>query len=225
MTIGICDDERDAIEEIICICKNTLKKDYCFKTFDNGRAVLNHPDEIELLILDIEMPGVNGIEVKEFFMEQERDTLMIFVTNYPDFIQEAFGVTVMGFVEKDEMQTALPFLLEKAEKMINRYIILDKGIDSRVIMYIQSQHNYGELIMCDGNRKLIRKSLRECEEELIKVDFVRVHRRYLVNMRWIDKINKDSVLVGDTVLPVSVRSRKDVKHSYLKFCFIHARYY
>ena len=166
MTVGICDDERDVVEEIICICKNTLKKEYYFKTFDNGRAVLDHPAAIELLILDIEMPGVNGIEVKELFMEQGRDTSIIFVTHYPDFIQQAFGVNVMGFVGKDELQIALPFLLEKADKMINRYMLLDEGIDSRDIMYIQSAHNYVELIMGDGSRKLMRKSLKEWQGEL-----------------------------------------------------------
>lgn len=224
MVIAICDDSREQVEEEYRLCRELGGgKDTIIK-FYHGAELLKYRGVIDLVILDIELPDMNGIVLKEKMQRYRKDTLIVFVTNYSEFAMDAFGVNVLGFIEKHRLKTQLPVMLRTAYQMFAKYIFMDDMINSRNIVYIKSEHNYGRLILSDGSTYLIRTSMRELERKLAEYDFLRIHREFLVNMMWIEKMKPDSVQILDDTLPISTRMRGKAKQEYREFCKNNARY-
>ena len=147
MIIGICDDENCMREQVAMVCKEVVEKyntDIQIETFSDGKQVIEK--EFDILILDIEMEGVDGISVKNIFQNRKKDTIIIFVTSHDEMMSQAFGVNVIGFVTKCYLKSQLPVILNSAIKRVMNTVNID-GIDSRKICYIEAEHVYNILQM------------------------------------------------------------------------------
>lgn len=226
MFISICDDSKKIVDKVYLICRDCLGNENEIMTFDNGFDLLNCQKEMNLIILDIEMPGIDGIEVKDEIRKINNKALVIFLTNHSDYMKYAFDVNVLGFIEKIDLKFHMPRMLEKANHILNQNTIIDGLIHSDDVLYVKSEHNYGRLKIVGGKTHLVRKSMKSLEEELTDYNFVRIHREYLVNMKWIDKISLDCryVWVNEEKLHVSTRLKGNVKEEYESFCKRNARY-
>ena len=100
MKIAICDDDKEITEEVLLYCKECLGSRCEIVTFNDGKKLLEYSGDIDLLVLDIEMPEGNGIEIKDKFQRADKRTLIIFLTNYSEFIMDAFGINVLGLLLK-----------------------------------------------------------------------------------------------------------------------------
>ncbi len=221
MRIGICDDEQLIREQMREICDAVIREnnwDYEIVELASGEEVLE--ETLDLLILDIDMPGMNGIDVKKRLQKRQADTIIIFVTFYQSFVMDAFGINVHGFVSKGKMKEQLPKYIKSAIVMINDYIVLENGVRSKDIMYIKAQHVYATMILGNGESRVMRKSLDELEQTLMGMDFVRSHKSYLVNMNWICGKEENCLWVGDKQeertesIPIAFRRKMDVKHAW-----------
>lgn len=246
ITIGICEDVERTRGEIQQLCRKTagsLHMDCEIREFADGvdfmqdlgyilkggngisdgtlEMIKNVPD---ILILDIELPGVNGIEIKNWLQAKEIKTLIIFVTNHGEQMRDAFGVHVFGFVEKNRMETQLVEMLQSALQMTGRFVIIGKGIDSRDVLYIQSEHIYSRIWLKNGQSFLLREGLNRLEELLQQVDFIRIHRSCLVNMKYVQELEGRQVYIFGEKLAVSTREWRNVKKKYCEYCRKNARY-
>ncbi len=102
------------MEEIIKICKNIIDSfpvKYEMIEFTNEEIFLSFQESLDILVLDIELPKINGITIKNRLQERREETLIIFVINYEELIKEVFEIYVIGFVNKLEMETQLMAML------------------------------------------------------------------------------------------------------------------
>ena len=101
MRVAICDDieiYREYVEEL---CQRYFGNDLeCVNCFSSGEDLLNTKEAFDLLFLDIEMPGVDGISVKNHYEMVQKDVLIIFLTSHKERIREAFGKNVFAFLDK-----------------------------------------------------------------------------------------------------------------------------
>lgn len=224
MIIGVCDDNDVMRKSIIDIC-NKLADSYegniQLLTFSDGKEVLD--EELDILVLDIEMEEVDGITVKNIYQRKNKDTIIIFVTSHDEMMIDAFGVNVIGFVTKKYLNNQLPEMLDIAIKKVMNTVLID-GVDSRDICYIQAEHVYNILHTVNEEEISVRISSNELEQMLIGVDFIRVHRAYIVNMAYVDKIREKSIMVDGNEIPVSSRLRAKVKHEYDLYCKRNVRF-
>lgn len=227
MKIGICDDDREDLQLTYRVSKATFEKlgiDYEIKVFNKAEDILAWTEDLHLLVLDIEMPGLSGIDLKQVFQEKAKDTIIIFVTNHDELVLSAFGIHVFGFVIKKNIESQLPKLLQDFISVTSPWIVIDGEIDSRDIRYIKAARVYTEVYMKNGERILTRRSIREYEEMLAACDFVRIHKSYLVNFAWVDKISDDKVHIGEDVLSIATRQKKEIQDKYRDYCRKRARY-
>ena len=226
MRIGVCDDEAGIREEICNLCRS-VSSQYDGETeiisFSNGYEAFDSGRQPDILVLDIEMPVINGIELKEKLQDGRMNTIIIFVTDHEEKMGEAFGINVIGFVTKKHLHTQLPVMLSAAIKMAAGSVLVD-GIDSRNIMYIRSEHIYSFLHLTDGREHIVRLSSKELEKQLCGVNFIRIHRAYLVNLACVDSVGNRCVSVGGLDLPVSYRLNAQVKRKYDLYCKENARF-
>lgn len=224
MIIGICDDEKLMREQVEKICNsvvNNYADNIIVETYSDGSAVLD--GDFDILILDIEMQEVDGISVKNAFQNRKRDTIIIFVTSHDEMMSQAFGMNVIGFVTKKYLESQLPIMLDTAIKRVMNTVSIE-GIDSRNICYIEAEHVYNILHLSDGSEISVRLSSAELEKKLSGVGFVRVHRAYIVNMEYVDKIKEKVIVADKDEIPISSRLKSRIKHEYDMYCRENARF-
>ena len=117
-TVAICDDSQKIQKGLTLYLDKILKNkntEYETLTFSNGDELFNWIDnndrEIELLFLDIEMPGLTGVEIKSQLEKNDKVKRVVFETSHYENMQEAFGAKVIGFMLK-------PLKYEEVEKRV-----------------------------------------------------------------------------------------------------------
>lgn len=237
MTAILIDDEPNSVDllalrlqqrcpdiKVVAKCTNSLKGIEAIK--------LLKPD---ILFLDIEMPQLNGFQVLEAVSDQQ--FALIFVTAYDKFAIKAFRYSAIDYllkpIEIEELLQAIEKVkknkttskqqieyfkesVQNTERAINKIALPYQNGVSFVnisdIIFCESDDNYTKFILANQKISLVTKSLKEIQELLEDMGFLRVHRKFLVNLNHIKKYVKgDSyhiVMNNQTTIPVS-RSQKN----------------
>lgn len=180
--------------------------------------------QTELLILDIEMPGMDGVSLKNCLQREQKSTMILFVTSHDEMMPEAFGMHVIGFVEKRYLETKLPRYLTVACNLLGKDKLLEGKYHSRNVLMIHSEREYCKLFMKDGTTALVRSSIVQMSEKLSEYNFVRVSRGWMVNLGYIEKLSRKLVTVAGTELTVSRSRALEVEKAYDEFCERNARF-
>ena len=240
MNIVICDDERKVIEDVGSICREYLSPDVKLYGFRSAESLLKNLDkidgDIDLFILDIEMPGRDGLWLRKELERYRCGSSIIYLTSHDELVQEAFGRYVIGFVDKVSFLNDKNSLIEKlkhfeqetkADETIRvKYDQKVLFIQKRKIILIEAEHVYSNLEYVidekiNGSfvteRKLIRKSLKEWEDELGN-NFIRISKRYIINLDYVQRINQDIVLKNGKELKIPKVNQKKCRDSYYNYC-------
>lgn len=233
MHIAICDDDKRQCKKIGEQCQLFMGKYNIMYEISNYFSATElvqgiEKEPIDLLILDIEMPQMTGIDLKNYLQFIGQNILVIFVTSHTDLMAEAFGLCVIGFVDKAKLDTMLETSLSHAMDILTQHVLLNGEIDSNDIMYIQAEHIYSQIHTIHKKKILWRQSLSELEKQLKNAGFCRIHRSYLVNLKYLDEFKRKEVILrvedSKVKLPVSRSRAEDAKKSYKEYCRKNARY-
>ena len=179
----------------------------------------------DIIFLDIEMPGMDGITVCRKIREIAPDALVVFISNKESLVFQTFEVQPFRFIRKSELDEMVHSLVDSILAELSRrqqkiIKIEDSGgdiysFDVRKILYIEAQRKECAIVTEDGLTTM-RSKLMTLEEELAGQDFIKIHRSFLVNLSSITKIQKDSVLLKNGhELPLSRNMREQVKQAFL----------
>lgn len=240
MNIVICDDERKVIEDVGSICREYLSPDVKLYGFRSAESLLKNLDkidgDIDLFILDIEMPGRDGLWLRKELERYRYGSSIIYLTSHDELVQEAFGRYVIGVVDKVSFLNDKNKLVDKL-KLFEQETKADETIrvkydqkvlfiQKRKIILIEAEHVYSNLEYVidekiNGSfvteRKLIRKSLKEWEDELGN-NFIRISKRYIINLDYVQRINQDIVLKNGKELKIPKVNQKKCRDSYYNYC-------
>lgn len=232
--VAICDDE-PIIQNII---KNSCEKyliqidiPYSIKLFNSGDIFLNNNEEIDILFLDVDMPGINGFEVAKEINKRYKNIFIIFITSHSEMIQEAFKVRAFRYLFKPlNDEEFFEAIKEAVDELFNSSeIILEQRdgsvlIDKRNIIYIESLGD-GTVLYTDSEKYVNNFPLKKWIEILDDISFYQCHRSYIVNFSYVKKIEISKlILKNDYTLPVSVRNRKITKEKLYGYIRQNSRY-
>ena len=184
--------------------------------FSDGDEILdNYAGNYDIILLDIEMRRLSGMEAARIIRSLDQEVLLIFITNMAQYAIQGYEVEAMDYVLKPIRYFAFSQEMEKAVKRLKRMdrrtirIEQDQGmmlLDLREIGWMESQgHN---IIIHKGDETFqIRQTVKDMEASLEGTTFARCNSGYLVNLAHVRKVEKDMVYVGEVSLPIS-RSRK-----------------
>lgn len=225
--IGVCDDQRVSalmLQGQISSLRSELGGiNWDIRVFTSPVKMLEEATELNILFLDIEMPEIDGIEAGERIREINPSCKVILATSRIDRFKDGFRIKALRFITKpydrEEIKDALCASLDMAvgehtvEMFLNRICYRVKEKDIR---YIRAFNGYVEIIAGKGvYRKDI--SLDALEDSLDKRIFCRIHRQYLVNLKYVDSYKKDSVTIRDEELPISKRKQTDFMCQYTDY--------
>ena len=232
MKILICDDSLHDVEEMKRLCTAYMEGHQMegkIRGITEPRHIGDY--DADVLILDIQMPGTSGIEIKETLMYKSKSPLIIFATNYAQAMKDAYGSNVIGFLTKPVDQRELWLYLDKAIKLLpeERKVKIndEESVGSETIVYITVEKVYTEVRFANGaRRKNIRKPLHQWEEELSGMGFIRISDSCIVNCKYIDSFVDKEITLEGIAAPFAVAKRrvKDCKERYDRYCERMARY-
>lgn len=209
MTIAICDDERQ-IREGIKRNIRLIYKDVQIVQFEDAASLLSYGDKLDILFLDIQMDGINGIEAARRLRKARNNVTIIFVTAIEEYVFQAFDVKAFHYLVKPIRQTKFFAVLREAvedrkqfhsiDKTEKAGIVIKKGtVTQRVylseIIYLEVFNRKVTLHTAEKDFEFYGK-LVELEKNLGE-DFVRCHRAFIVNLRYVLKYDSTSITLDD----------------------------
>ncbi len=160
-SIFICDDEPLYCEEIRSICESTLRdmeiSEAVINEGHDGKSVFEYEGKIDILILDIDMPEMDGIRVKDELHYTRNNCSIIYVTNHAERMREAFGKQVHGFVNKMELESELPVMLKQLLEDYSDYVMIHGSIGAGISDILRRNAIFADYILSMGARCLSRK--------------------------------------------------------------------
>lgn len=234
LKIGICDDDKNELS-LLYTCLNTYQMmnniDFQMASFCNGKALLDtytKPGTFHVLFLDVEMPGLNGIQTAEIIRGmRDRRVMIVFVSNYPEYMQESFSVHPYYYMQKPVSQEKIIRLMNNIvqdieDEKILRTLIQDdhseETINLKDVLYIETVDAKHEQLVFHFDSRSIRTKgiLAKWEKELAEHNFILCHRGFLVNLIHIHFFdNKELVLSNGTRIPMSRKNEKKLRDLYL----------
>ena len=225
--IAVCDDEKALTESNKAILEAVLKELGVageITTYNDSRNLLYDITEdnfhYDLLLSDIEMPEISGMELAEKIKPFLPEIRIIFITSHIEYAIDAFELSIFRYVPKSDTEKRLPAAIKDAVSLINleadkSYTIQVKGrfekIPFRDILFIERDGKNAAINTADGVSK-VRKSLQAVFDELNSEEFIFIDRGYIVNLIHIMQVkNNTAVLKDGTVLPISRSHLQTVK--------------
>ncbi|QBE99863.1 Transcriptional regulatory protein NatR [Blautia producta] len=235
--IAICDDEEKAVALHEKIVKNSLQTcgiGYEITSYTQGRNLLYDITDdgffYDLILLDIEMPGISGMEIPQQIKGFLPNVKIIFVTSHTEYAIDAFELSIFRYVPKNNLESKLTAAVTDAAKLIEleagqEYTIQTTNrmekIPYKDIFYIQRDGKNASIVSIAGTSK-VRKSLQQVFDELNTPEFIFVDRSYIVNMIQIMKISDGmAVLKNGKQLPISRSHLQEVKQQINQFWGAH----
>ena len=212
--IAICDDMEEDVKYISSAVNKWAEKENItvdIEMFPSAESFLFRYAEqkaFDILLLDIEMPSMSGIELAKSIRKENDSLQIIFITGYTDYIAEGYEVFALHYLVKPLSETKLFEVLNRAVLKIRKnekaLFLSLAGEMVRIpiyeIKYLEVQQNY--VTVHSKKDYTVKKTLGEFERELDE-RFYRMGRSFIVNLSFIDKITKTDVFLSDgSVIPL-----------------------
>ena len=225
MKIAVCDDENKIVEEITSFIKKEFPSSEV-KAFSDGESFLASSEERpEVLLLDIDMSGISGMEVAAALTREKVQTLIVFVTAHDELVYDSFKYHPFAFVRKKFLEEELKAVLSDCAKQLesrNKNFIFHNAsklvtLAQSEILYFEGQANYLAIHTTSEVFKM-RSTMAAVEKELEDSDFLRIHKGFLVNLEHIRVLKTEELeLDNGTILPIGKSYSEAAKKSILRY--------
>lgn len=234
MKIAVCDDEKQWLEEVCPMLEAWgRRRDVRLSLFcyTNGDDLLDaHKREcMDLIILDVVMPLLNGIETAKELRRRDTSVPIIFLTSAREFAVESYEVKAFSYLLK-------PLDDEKLESVLNDFLktfLLEKHsftaqtaegfckIPVADVCYLEAQNKRVLVYLADGRTVEIRERFSECREIFSEDNgFYCCHRSYIVNLNHVEEFSKAGLVTsGHATVPISRNKYAAFKEAYFRHMF------
>lgn len=219
MRIAVVEDNLECSEQLKHYIKQYGEENHCsfdvVQFWDGKEIAENYTPQYDIILLDIEMPELNGMQAAEQIREQDGDVVLMFVTNMAQYAINGYAVGALDFVLKPISYYTFSMRFARALKRVHTreggQIILTlpdsvMRLDTRQIYYVEVQsrmlHYHTEL-----GEFVLRGTMQGTEKELAGYHFIRCNHWYLVNLRHVTEVRRDVVMVAGHELEISRRNR------------------
>ncbi|MBQ8821832.1 MAG: response regulator transcription factor [Lachnospiraceae bacterium] len=226
MRIYICDDEMQIVKGIVrktreCVPGSSITEFFHAETLLEGIQA----EGVDVLLLDIDMPGLSGLEVAEALKTLPYSPLLVFVTSHDELVYDSLQFHPFGFVRKSHLDKELPKILKDCERELvgKRAVYHFKSGEGEVylplseIMYFESEANY-LVVFTRKESYRFRETLSAVEKELAGQGFVRVHKGFLVNMAAVKLLGTGQLtLENGCIIPIGRSYGEETKKQIMRY--------
>lgn len=235
LRIAICDDEEYFLNKIKHQVEKKLQdvswQDYQIDSFSSGEMLYRNIEsflEYDIYLLDINMMPIGGLDIAKRIRQYKADSYIAFITGFIDYAMEGYKVNAIRYILKDSLEEMLD---ECMEAILQRIRQKNKSV---TFHFIEGERKVflDQIIYIESNKHKLIFHIYAKEQEMFTVydkldniscsmethGFLRIHKSYLVNMKYIEKIQKYEVFIGNQiVLPIPREKYKLVEEKYYEY--------
>lgn len=229
LQLAVCDDERVFRSDLRKILGTELELcgiDYHISEFTSGEELIAGLEkaDCQILFLDIEMKGIDGVEAARRLRETKRQMEIVFVTSYADFVFQGYEVRALNYILKPYEPEKIAAVLHTAPEALDieaeKYYVIDqRGGSIRVplssVKYFSSDRRTVHAVTTEQEYTFYEK-LSDLETELPDT-FVRIHNRYLVHLKYLEAVRQNTAVVDGEELPVSRSCKSGLSIAFAKY--------
>lgn len=228
LKLAVCDDEekmRDAIgAQIASYMRDHQRQAYSVTGFDSGEDLLRSDETFDIVFLDIQMQGRDGLETAHRLRQQGFEGYIVFVTVLEEYVYDAFEVEASDYlvkpVDSDRFCRLMDRILSKRKGERGTVIRTVNGVymvPFRDIVYCEVQGRKMHVHRLDGSVLSFYEKLTEFEQRL-DGSFFKCHRSYLINLAHVRSTEDGTVALTDgSRVPLSRLREKDLSAALLRF--------
>lgn len=227
--IGLIDDDLDHLrlmKSFLTQYEKEEKVNFSIKEFNDGlNFVEDYDGNLDVIFLDIEMPHMDGMTAAKKIREKDQALSIVFVTNMAQYAIHGYEVNAIDFIVKpvsyyvftDKLNKAIRFSRLNMEKdfVIQTEDSIIKLASSQII-YVEKDKNYLVFHTKQGVYRS-RGTISELEQQLSREGFSECINGCLVNLKYVTKMEKDTVWVDEVPLPITRRRKKEFKEDFMKY--------
>ncbi|MDU4962180.1 MAG: LytTR family DNA-binding domain-containing protein [Sporomusaceae bacterium] len=228
--IAICEDESifaEALDKSCTALCNRLEIDFTITRFQNSEefwgVFTTSPRKFDLLLLDIIMDGLNGMDLAQKIREKNKEVTIIFVTSNPDFAIQGYEVRALHYLLKPINFNLLEKLIHSdySGRFQKRSLVLDSDIGLIKLFFadmiaLETVNRKVAIYLADQTVYYTGK-LSELLEQLPAEQFVRCHQSFAVNLSKIREVRGASAIaVNEKMIPISRSYQKPLQKAFLK---------
>lgn len=214
--IALCDDsptDRTSLLTHVHAWAESRAYSVTIEEFPSAEAFLfryTEDNAFDLLLLDIEMPGMDGVTLAKQVRQSDRSLQIVFITGYADYIAEGYEVAALHYLMKPVRADKLAQVMDRAVEHLHRAerMLTLKTADEIVripldsVLYLESARNYVTVHAEHLDNCIVRRKLSDFEAELDK-RFFRLGRSYIVNLSKLHRVTRTDIYFPDgTALPL-----------------------
>lgn len=230
LLLAVCDDRPMECVDLARQIEQMLKQsavDHVIKKYFSGQELLCSKETFDMIFLDIKMPGLSGMELAKKIREQEKQSLIIFITSASEYVFEAFEVEAFQYLVKPIQYRKLENVLEKALKKIQTdenagFLLVSADRQTRKILlkdilYIESVGRIAKIHCREGTLETYEQ-IGVLEDKLSEKAFFRCHKCFLVNLDSVDAFHKTEITLenGETIM-LAKRRYEDFQKAILSY--------
>ena len=226
LRVLVIDDERPALDELGYLLGRDPRVGEVHATDSPTEALrlLQHL-EVDAVFLDVQMPGLSGIDLAQVLTRFRTPPALVFVTAHDEHAVEAFDLDAVDYVLKPVREQRLGDAVRRVvaharpEAVAQEQVPVERGGVTRFvpvaqIRYVEAEGDYARLHTGEESH-LLRVPLGQLEQEWAEAGFVRIHRSLLISTAYVEELRVDSgrcsVVVGGRELQVSRRHTRELR--------------
>lgn len=227
MNIAICDDEPVFLKQLHRKISELKVPDCQIHEFSSGKDLLSCfvKGMYEVIILDVEMPELNGLETAEKIRQMDKSVIISFLTNYAEFAVRGYEVNAYRYILKGQpdylYMQQLRSIFEECQQRFRMYQFSNKNLAFKFrlidILYFEG-HKRKIIVFTSTGELEYGGNFTDICSELLKYNFILVNRGLLVNLEKIYNISKsDIILSNGKKIPIGRTYKDEVVSRYLDF--------
>ena len=227
MNIAICDDEPVFLKKLYKKLTDMKIPDCRIHEFTSGKELLKLyvKGMYEVVILDVEMPDLNGLQTAERIRQIDKSVIIAFLTNYSELAVHGYDVGAFRYILKNQPDYVytkqLNSIVDECKQRFKTFSFTNKNISFKFrladIIYFEGHKRKVSLFTVTGELEYGGDFTEICSE-LIKYNFILINRGLLVNLEQIQNISKsDIILSNGRKIPIGRTYKEEVVSRYLDF--------
>ncbi len=235
INVAVCDDDQYSLDGIIGRLKNLEKEnalEFNIIKCEDAKTLLDAittPNErIHLVLLDVDMPELNGIDVASKIRELKLDVLIIFISAHEKYVFKSIEFNPFRYIRKSVIDSEFNVSIKSAIEVImndynNKEIVLELEngrivLNQNDIVYFEKELRKTNIYLYNGNMYTAKNSIKDLYSHVNNDNYAKIYPGCVVNLKYIKSYDDDSIYLKTNItIPVSRRRMKDLRDRIAKY--------